>query len=260
MSAEKVPLQRSKVTMIRCLYIVTSDGDSLYGRSFENESRIDLKKLPTYVRNSVVLFHSRSSTSSERVYTLEIDESIWAYAFFESFVLVAHSIQGQHIAPMKNMMLALGRSLMNQYGDTIRSWSGSMSEIVDFDSLIDKYTSVSLANPSESLLDSIDELLNSAMEHQEISFLGIFDSSGKMLRGNVPEAHLFRLEVEISQGTIKPVMDIVPTSVSSGEHKVQMLRVNMFTIAVAADTTESSLHAVSLVSELAYSLNELLSK
>ncbi|MDH4213391.1 MAG: hypothetical protein OEV85_05685 [Candidatus Thorarchaeota archaeon] len=245
--------------MIHCLYIVTSDGESLYGKSFEEDSRIDTKTLPAFVRNSVVLFHSRSSTSSERVYTLEYEESVWAYAFFQSLVLVARTSQGQHISPMKNMMLALGRSLMSQYGDTIRSWTGSMSEIIDLDSLIDDYISVSFTNPSESLLDAISQLLDSAMERQEISFVGVFDSSGKMLRGNFPESHLFRLEVEISRGAIKPVMDIVPTSVSSGEHKVQMFQVKTLTIAVAADPLESDMHAVSMVGELAYSLNELLS-
>ena len=218
-----------------------------------------MRTLPAFVRNSVVLFHSRTSTSSERVYTLEYEKSVWAYAFFHSFVLVTHSSQGRHIAPMKNMMLALGRNLMSQYGEMIRSWSGSMSEIVDLDSLVDEYTSVSLMEPSESLLSSIDKLVDSALEHPEISFVGVFDSSGKMLRGNVPESHLFRLEVEISQGSIRPVMDIVPTSVSTGEHKVQMLRVNMLTVAVAAAPTESTLHAVSLIGELANSLNELLS-
>ena len=244
--------------MIRCLYIVTSDGDPLYGRLFEEDGCFDLKKLPTFIRNSVVLFHTSSSTSSERVYTLDHEDSVWAYAFFHQFVLVVNSAQGLHIAPMKNMILTLGKTLMLQYGDSIRSWSGSMSEIVDLDSLIDEYVSVALENPSESLLDTIDELLDSAMEHHEISFTGVFDSSGTMLRGNVPESHLFRLQVEISQGTIKPIMDIVPTSVSSGEHKVQMLRVKSLTIAVASDPSESTLHAMSLVGELAHTLNELL--
>ncbi|MFW9961576.1 MAG: hypothetical protein ACFFDV_11180 [Candidatus Thorarchaeota archaeon] len=245
--------------MIRSLHIVTSDGDPLYCRSFEDGSGIEMKTLPTFVRNSVVLFHSRASTSSERVYTLEYEESIWAYAFFHSFVLVTHSSPGRHIAPMKNMMLALGRNLMSQYGDMIRSWSGSMSDIVDLDSLVDDYTSLCLTDLSESLLSSINELMDSALEHPEISFVGVFDSTGKMLRGNVPESYLFRLEVEISQGSIRPVMDIVPTSVSTGEHKVQMLRVNMLTVAVAAAPTESPLYAVSLIGELAHSLNELLS-
>jgi hypothetical protein len=247
------------VIPIRYLYIVTSDGDLLYGKSFEESLCIDTESLPTFVRNSVVLFHTSSSTSSERVYTMEHEESVWAYAFFQSIVLVVHSAPGLHMATMKNMMLALGRSLMNQYGDTIRSWSGSMSEISDLDSLIDEYAKVILTPPSEFLLNSIDELIHTAMERQEISFVGVFDSSGIMLRGNVPESHLFRLGVEISQGRIKPFMDIVPTSVSSGAHNVQMLRVNSLTIAVAADSSESILHAVSLVGELAYSINELLS-
>jgi hypothetical protein len=245
--------------MIHCLYIVTIDGDPLYAKSFDEDRCIDTKNLPTFVRNSVVLFHTSSSTSSERVYTMEHEGSVWAYAFFHSFALVAHSESGLHIAPMKNMMLALGRSLMNQYGHIINSWSGSMSEIRDLDCLIDEYAKVDLTTPNESLLNSIGELIHTAMERQEISFIGVFDSSGKMLRGNVPESHLFRLEVEISQGTIKPVADIVPTSVSSGAHKVQMLRVSSLTIAVAADPSESTLHAVSLAGELAYSINELLS-
>jgi len=245
--------------MIRCLYIITSDGDPLYGRSFEEDSHIDLKTLPVFIRNTVVLFRSSPSTSSDRVYILEHRESVWAYVFFRSFTLVARTKHGQHVAPMKDMMLALGRTLMNQYGDMIRSWSGSTSEVVNLDSIIDEYTSLNLASPTEHLLNSIDQLIDSKMELHEISFLGVFDSRGKMLRGNVPEGHLFRLEVEISQGTIKPIMDIVPTTVVSGDHKVQLLRVKSLTVAVAADPSESTLHAVSVVGELAHSLNGLLS-
>jgi hypothetical protein len=259
MSVEKASFHWSRVTQIHYLYIVTSDGDPLYCRSYDNSYRGESKTLPTFVRNSVVLFHSSSSTSSERVYTLEHDESLWAYAFFQSFALVAWSQNGEHINPMKNMLLALGRSLTNQYGDMIRSWSGSMSEIRDLDAIIDQYFALDLSSPGQSLLDSIDGLIDSVMERPEISFVGVFDSSGKMLRGNVPEVHLFRLEVEISQGSIKPVMDIVPTSMNSGDHTVQMFRVNSLTIAVSADPAESTLHAISVAAEFAHSLNELLS-
>ncbi len=244
--------------MIRCLYIVTGDGDPLYARSFEESSPVDLKTLPVFIKNSVVLFRSSPSTSSDRVYILEHEESVWAYAFFRSFTLVARTQYGQPVAPMKDMMIALGRTLMNHYGDMIRSWSGSTSEVINLDSIIDEYTSLNLTSPSEHLLNSIDRLIDSKMELHEISFVGVFDSRGKMLRGNVPECHLFRLEVDISQGTIKPVMDIVPTSVISGDHNVQLLRVKSLTVAVAADPSESTMHAVSVVGELAHSLNELL--
>jgi hypothetical protein len=246
-----IPIQR--------LYIVKSDGESLYFKSYEDDYSGETTPLPTLVRNSVALFHSSPSTSSERVYILEHEESVWAYAFFQSIALIALSQDGEHINSMKNMLLALGRSLSNQYGTLICSWSGSMSEISDVDSIVDQYFSLDLSSPDESLLKSIDEMIDAAMEHPEISFVGVFDSSGKMLRGNVPEAHLFRLEVEISQGSIKPVMDIVPTSITSGDHKIQMFRVNSLTIAVSADPSESTLHAISVIGEFAHSLHELLS-
>lgn len=135
-----------------------------------------------------------------------------------------------------------------------------MSEISDLDTMIDQYFALDLSLPSQSLLDSIDGLIDSILERPEISFIGVFDSSGKMLRGNIPEVHLFRLEVEISQGTVTPVMDIVPTSISSGEYIVQMFRVHSLTIAVSADPTESPLYAISVAGEFADSLNELLSE
>jgi hypothetical protein len=259
MSVENAPFQWSRVTEIHNLYIIAKDGDPLYCRSYDESYHGESLVLPTFIRNSVVLFHSSSSTSSDRVYTLDHDGNLWAYAFFQSFALVACSQNGEHISPMKNMLQALGRSLTNQYGDLIRSWSGSMSEISDLDTIIDQYFALDLSSPSNSLLDSIDGLIDSAMERPEISFVGVFDPSGKMLRGNVPEIHLFRLEVEISQGSIKPVMDIAPTSIRSGDHIVQMFRVQSLTVAVSADPAESPLHAISFASEFAHSLNELLS-
>ncbi|MBN2230232.1 MAG: hypothetical protein JW779_11650 [Candidatus Thorarchaeota archaeon] len=244
--------------MIRCLYIIKSDGEPLYGRTFEEDSYIDLKAIPSIVRNSVVLFQSSSSTSSERVYTLEQDHCLWAYAFFHSFAIVAQSNDSGHINALKNTLLSFGRTLSRQYVQIIDSWCGSMSEIVDINELIDSYFSMKMSTLTRKKLASIDKLLYSIMEQPEISFVGVFDSNGHMLSGNVPESHLFRLEIEISQGSVRPIMDIVPTSVTSGDHKVQLLRVHSFTVAVAADPSESTLHAISAAGELAHSLNEML--
>jgi hypothetical protein len=259
MSVEEDQFKWSRVTSIHNLYIIARDGNPLYCRSYDDSYHGEPLALPTFVRNSVILFHSSSSTSSERVYTLEHDGNLWAYAFFQSFALVTCSQSGEQITPMKNMLQALGRSLSNHYGDLIRSWNGSMSEISDLDTVIDQYFALDLSSPSKSLLNSIDKLIDSVMERPEISFVGVFDSSGKMLRGNVPEVHLFRLEVEISQGSIKPVMDIAPTSIRSGDHMVQMFRVQSLTIAVSTDPAESPLHAISVAGEFAHSLDELLS-
>jgi hypothetical protein len=64
--------------------------------------------------------------------------------------------------------------------------------------------------------------------------------------------------VEISQGVIKPVMDIVPTSVNSGDYKLQMLRVNSLTVVVASQANESTLRAVAVVAEIAFVLYDLI--
>ncbi len=244
--------------MIQCLYIIKSDGEPLYGKSLEDDTCVDLKGLPHYVTNSVALFHARSSTSSEKVYTLQSDDNIWAYAFFRSFALVALTPAEENKPNLKYMLLSLGRRIAHDYGSTIQSWHNEISEISSVDEIIDQYTSIDLSPLSSEILEKIDKLINTALERPELAFVGIFDSRGKMVRGNVPELHLFRLEVEVSQGVIKPVMDIAPTSITSGDYKVQMLRVNSLTVAAAALPTESTLTAISVVGELAHAINELL--
>ena len=244
--------------MLSHLYIIKSDGDPLYGRSFEEGSIVDLKSIPPFVRNSVSLFHSRSSTSSERVYTLAHEESIWSYVFFHSFALVTVSDKEENLTDLKNVVQSLGRSLALKFGVMIASWSGSMSEIVDIDELIDQYIAVNLEPPSKKLLKKIEKQIHKALLKPEIAFAGVFDASGKMIEGNLPLTHLFRIEVEISQGIIKPVMDIVPTSVNSGDYKLQMLRVNSLTAVVASHENESTLPAIAVVGEIAHNLYDLM--
>jgi hypothetical protein len=239
--------------------MVRNDGEPLYGRSIEDDVCIDANMLPSLVRNAVALMQSSSSTSSERVYTLEMDDCIWAYSFFHTFALVSLASKKQSITQLKNIMSSLGRAIADQYGELIDTWSGSMSEIVDVNTLIDNYVALDLNEPSSKILRAIDHLVNKTLKQPEIAIVGVFDSEGEMLRGNVPEVYLFRIQVEISQGVIKPVMDIAPSTISSGDHVLQMLQVNTLTVVVASQPGESNLHAVSAVSEIAHTLNEKLS-
>jgi len=245
--------------MIRCVYMVKNGGDPLYGRSFEEGKCIDLTSLPSYVRNSVTLMQSSSSTSSDRVYTLEMDECIWSYSFFPSFALVSMSSTEQPINQLKNLMQSLGRAIDHEFGNLIDSWSGSMSDIADINALIDNYLSVSLKRPSEKVLKRIEQLVDKALKQHEIAFVGVFDSEGNMLKGNVPEVYMFRIQVEISQGVIKPIMDIAPSTINSGDHILQMLKVHSLTVVVATQPNESTLHAISTVSDIAHALHEKLS-
>lgn len=245
--------------MIRCIYMVKNDGDPLYGRSIEDDACIDLDSLPSLVRNLVAMMQSSSSTSSDRVYTLEMDDCVWAYSFFQSFALVSMASRDQSISQLKNIMLSLGRAIVHQYGEIIETWSGSMSDIVDVDTLIDNYVTLDLNRPSSKIMKLIERLVNKALKQPEIAFVGVFDSEGDLLRGNVPEVYLFRIQVEISQGVIKPVMDIAPSTISAGDHILQMLKVNSLTTVVASQPGESNLHAASTVSEIAHTLNEKMS-
>ncbi len=245
--------------MIRSIYMVKNNGDPLYGHSIDADESIDLASLPLLVRNSVVMMQSSSSTSSDRVYLLEMGDNVWAYSFVQSFALVSMSSKDQSISQLKNIMISLGRAIAFEYGEIIDTWSGSMSEIVDLNILIDKYVSLDLNRPSSKILKLIERLLNKALKQPEIAFAGVFDSEGELLRGNVPEVYLFRIQVEITQGVIKPIMDIAPSTISAGDHILQMLKVNSLTIVVAPQPSESNLQAVSLVGEIAHKLNKKMS-
>ena len=131
-----------------------------------------------------------------------------------------------------------------------------MSDIADINALIDNYLSVSLDLPSTKILKLIERLVNKELKKPEIAFAGVFDAEGNLLKGNVPEVYIFRIQVEISQGVITPVIDIAPSAVNSGDHVIQMLKVHSLTVVVASQPTESNLRAVSAVSEIANSLHE----
>lgn len=245
--------------MIRSIFIIRNDGDPLYGRSIEDNASIKVGSLPSLVRNSVAMMQSSSSTSSDRVYTLEMNDCIWAYSFFHTFALVSMSSKDQSISQLKNIMSSLGNAIVHEYGEIINTWSGSMSDIVDVNTLIDNYVALDLDRPSSKILRLINRLVIKAMKQPEIAIVGVFDSEGEMIHGNVPDVYLFRIQVEISQGVIKPVMDIAPSTISSGNHVLQMLQVNSLTVVVASQPGESNLHAVSTVGEIANTLNEKLS-
>jgi hypothetical protein len=188
-----------------------------------------------------------------------MDDSIWAYSFFHSFALVSMASKDQSISQLKNIMISLGRAIEHQYREIIETWSGNMSDIVDVNTLIDNYVALDLNRPSKKILKLIERLVHKALKQPEIAFAGVFDSEGELLHGNVPEVYFFRIQVEIAQGVIKPIMDIAPSTISAGNHVLQMLKVNALTVVVASQPSESNLHAVSLVSEIAHKLDKKMS-
>ena len=245
--------------MIRCVYMISRDGDPLYGRTFEDGACPDLAALPSFVRNSVAMMRSSSGTSSERVYILEMDTDAWAYIFFPSFTLVALAPKDEPLTQLKNLMQSLGRAIEHEFADIIESWNGSMSDIADMNALIDNYLSVDFNRPSPKIIKLIERLIDKTLKHPEIAFVGVFDAEGDLLKGNVPEVYIFRIQVEIAQGAISPVIDIAPSVIRSGDHVLQMLKVYSLTTVAASQPNESNLYAISAVSEMANALYDKMS-
>ena len=245
--------------MIRCVYLISKDGDPLYGRTFEDDVCPDLATLPSFVRNSVAMMRSSSGTSSERVYILELDADAWAYIFFPSFALVALVQKEESLTQLKNLVQSLGRAIEHEYADIIESWNGSMSDIADINALIDNYLSVDLNRPPPKIIRLIERLIDKELKHPEIAFVGVFDAEGNLLKGNVPDVYMFRIQVEIAQGVISPVIDIAPSAIRSGDHVLQMLKIYSLTAVAASQPNESNLYAISTVSEMANTLYDKMS-
>lgn len=245
--------------MIRCVYMINKEGDPLYGRTFEDDACSDLAALPSFVRNSVAMMRSSSSISSERVYMLEIDADVWAYIFFPSFALIALAPIEEPVTQLRNLMQSLGRAIAHDFADIIESWNGSMSDIADINALVDNYLSVDLNRPSPKIVKFIERLIDKTLKHPEIAFVGVFDAEGDLLKGNVPEVYLFRIQVEIAQGVISPIIDIAPSAIRSGDHVLQMLKVYSLTTVAASQPNESNLYAISAVSEMANAIYDKMS-
>ncbi|MFW9846855.1 MAG: hypothetical protein ACFFD6_08915 [Candidatus Thorarchaeota archaeon] len=246
--------------MIFRVYIMKSpSGEPIYGRSYDDSDPVGETSFPAHVRACATLFHSSSGTSRDRVYSLEHNGAIWSYVFFEEFAVIMFTTFDENQIALKKMMMSLGRAISNQFGGLISSWSGNIGEFEGIDSLVDRYIGMDLEIPSDEVLEKVDALLNTALENHEIAYVGLFDSRGHLLKGNVPESHMYGLEAEIAIGMIRPVAEMVPTLIDIMGHPVQLLKVKQLSVAVASYPDGAKLAAVKTVSEIADALDALIS-
>lgn len=247
--------------MIFRVYIMKSpSGEPIYGRSYDESDPVGETSFPAHVRACATLFHSSSGTSRDRVYSLEHNGAIWSYVFFEEFAVIMFTTFDENQVALKQMMVSLGRAISNQFGDLISSWSGNIGEVEGIDSLVDRYIGMDLEVPPDEILEKAEAFLNKALENHEIAYVGLFDSKGHLLRGNVPESHIYGIETEIAAGIIRPVAGMVPISIDIMGHAVQMLKVKQLAVAVASYPDGARLVAVKTVSEIADALDQLLSR
>jgi predicted acyltransferase len=91
--------------------------------SFEHDASEHTTSMPPHVRACVTLFSSRESTAHGRAYTLEQDDLVWVYMFFEMFAVVVLTTKGEgHLAPSEAYAL---------------SWQGFFQVIRVLDSILE---------------------------------------------------------------------------------------------------------------------------
>jgi len=223
--------------------------------SFEHEVSEHTTSMPPHIKACVTLFGSRESTAYGRAYTLEVDNLVWIYMFFELFAVMVLATEGENIPRLQKRMLSLGKAFSNSYGHIMASWSGDMSDIEGVGALVEQYMRLDLDLGTDTL-SKIETLVNTILENYDVAYAGVFDAGGDLLSGDIPDNHIQSIQAEISIAGINSGVEIMPRAIEIQGHSVQMLRVSSLSIAVAAYRDESRMAAAKAVSEIAQALHE----
>jgi len=223
--------------------------------SFEHEVSEHTTSMPPHIKACVTLFGSRESTAYGRAYTLEVDNLVWIYMFFELFAVMVLATEGENIPRLQKRMLSLGKAFSNSYEHIMASWSGDMSDIEGVGALVEQYMRLDLDLGTDTL-SKIETLVNTILENYDVAYAGVFDAGGDLLSGDIPDNHIQSIQAEISIAGINSGVEIMPRAIEIQGHSVQMLRVSSLSIAVAAYRDESRMAAAKAVSEIAQALHE----
>jgi hypothetical protein len=188
-------------------------------------------------------------------YTLDQNDYVWVYSFFDSFVIVLRTTSDEDLSSLARRMVALSRELASSFGSVLKIWSGNMGEIEGMDNLVDKYVKLDL-DSSEEMVPIIDSILNTAFTNHDLAYAGVIDASGMMVAGNIPENHLSLIQGELVREAVKPSTDIVPMAIEVIGYDVQILRVHSLTVVAAPHKDGSKVSAKTAASEIAQTLSE----
>jgi len=246
--------------LILGVHILKGDGDILYNASYDNGRRIEHKSVPSFVRACVSLLHAGDSTQLGVPYILRQAGFVWAYAFFDSFVVVVSATEDEEKNSLGRIMLALGRNLARVFGDVISSWSGNMGEIYEMHDLVAKYVLTSYEHPIVEIGSELDKKLDQALETHQVAYIGIINQDGVMLSGNIPHDHLERIRENLTHQTMKLSSDLVPISIDVKGYTVQISRIGLYSVVAAGYENSSRITAVKAVDDVAeYIRSSLLS-
>jgi len=242
--------------MIRAVLLIKNNGDPLFTRLYGQPG--EAARVPPQIRACATLLCSSSGAAPGRPYILEQPDALWIYAVFDSFVLVMEARSGESQSELKRRATSLGKTLVRSFGEIISHWSGDMGDVEGLAGLVDEYATMDLSMPSRNTLEGIGRIVDAILETHDVAYVGVLDSMGRMIGGNVPETHLSDIKSEIEKYAVGTSVDVVPKAIDVDKHLVQMLKVQSLTVVAASYKEESKLNAIRAVGELANSLAVML--
>lgn len=246
--------------MILGVHILKGDGETLYNASYDDGRRVENKSVPSFVKACACLLHAGESTQLGVPYVLRQAGFVWAYAFFDSFVVVVSATEDEDKKSLGRIMLALGRNLVRVFGDVISYWSGNLGEIYQMHDLVAKYVLIDHEPPIDEIGPELDRKLDQALETYQVAYIGILGQNGEMLSGNIPDDHLVEIRKNLSRQMMKLSSDLVPISIDVRGYAVQISRIGLYSVIAAGYADSSRMAAVQAVDDVAaYIRNGMLS-
>lgn len=242
--------------MILRAFVIASTGKVVFSKSYSDEEDSSSKILPAYVETIIKLYRNSESTRLEHSYFHERENQIWAFVFFEQFVVVLETSKDENKYSTKRRILSMGKTIASNFGEL----GASKQKSDQFDKIADRYVKMDFSIVTDTLLAVMELLTYTALEKYNIAYAGVFDAQGRQIKGNAPENHARKIGIQVSQGTIKPSVDVVPLTVEVDGHEVQLLTVQYLTVVAAPYRDSSKIPATQAVGEMAEGLRDALTK
>ena len=180
--------------------------------------------------------------------------------FFDQFAIVLQTSEDEDMTSTTRRIMSMGRKIAGIYGQIDNTSSKDTDTEPNFDVIINRYVNLDFSVITDSILAVIELLIYSALEKYNIAYAGVFDVQGRQIKGNVPESHAKKIGNQLSEGTLKSSVDIVPTTLLVDGHDAQLLKVQYLTVVAAPYRDSSRLPATQAVGEMADTLRDAITK
>ena len=242
--------------MIHRAFVIASTGDVAYSKSYIDDVDSNSETLPDFVESIITLYRKSESTLLEQTYFHERENQIWAFVFFEQFAVVLETSNDENKTSTTRRIISMGKSIASGSGGLGNSKPNSSF----FEEITDRFVKMDFSIITDSLLAVMELLTFTALEKYNVAYAGVFDAQGRQIKGNTPDSHVRKIGIQISQGILKPSMDVVPSTLAIDGYEVQLLTVQYLTVIAAPYRDSSKIPATRAVGEMAETLKDAINK